>query len=177
MRHAEAISLAIPLTGIGLFSAMYLNEILMRVIEPQTPCQRIFHQYLNALATLAQDQNPEPALRRFELQLLQHLGYGVDFSHCAGSGDPIDSQMTYLFRPQMGFIASMMKHPHVFQGESLKAMATGDFPNAETLKAAKRFTRLALKPYLGSKPLKSRELFYSEQGKPRNEHIVFRRQY
>jgi DNA repair protein recO len=27
------------------------------------------------------------------------------------------------------------------------------------LQAAKRFTRLALKPYLGSKPLKSRELF------------------
>jgi hypothetical protein len=27
-----------------------------------------------------------PALRRFELALLGHLGYGVDFLHCAGSG-------------------------------------------------------------------------------------------
>ncbi|MCG6450933.1 DNA repair protein RecO, partial [Vibrio parahaemolyticus] len=27
------------------------------------------------------------------------------------------------------------------------------------LQAAKRFTRIALKPYLGGKPLKSRELF------------------
>ncbi|PLL46666.1 DNA repair protein RecO, partial [Klebsiella pneumoniae] len=29
----------------------------------------------------------------------------------------------------------------------------------DTLCAAKRFTRIALKPYLGGKPLKSRELF------------------
>ncbi|HHZ6738567.1 TPA: DNA repair protein RecO, partial [Proteus mirabilis] len=34
-----------------------------------------------------------------------------------------------------------------------------EFPTAGTLKAAKRFTRMALKPYLGGKPLKSRELF------------------
>ena len=31
--------------------------------------------------------------------------------------------------------------------------------DADTLRAAKRFTRMALKPYLGGKPLKSRELF------------------
>ena len=31
--------------------------------------------------------------------------------------------------------------------------------NESVLQAAKRFTRIALKPYLGDKPLKSRELF------------------
>ncbi|MGE6458078.1 hypothetical protein ACQKEG_16955, partial [Klebsiella quasipneumoniae] len=31
--------------------------------------------------------------------------------------------------------------------------------DVDTLRAAKRFTRIALKPYLGGKPLKSRELF------------------
>jgi DNA repair protein RecO (recombination protein O) len=33
------------------------------------------------------------------------------------------------------------------------------------LRAAKRFTRMALKPYLGGKPLKSRELFRQFQVK------------
>ncbi|MDQ9697966.1 DNA repair protein RecO C-terminal domain-containing protein, partial [Serratia marcescens] len=39
---------------------------------------------------------PEQALRQFELALLHHLGYGLDFLHCAGSGLPVDDAMTYL---------------------------------------------------------------------------------
>jgi DNA repair protein RecO (recombination protein O) len=46
-----------------------------------------------------------------------------------------------------------------FTGRDLRALAEREFPDAETLRAAKRFTRIALKPYLGGKPLKSRELF------------------
>jgi len=41
----------------------------------------------------------------------------------------------------------------------VRALAERDFPDVSTLRAAKRFTRIALKPYLGGKPLKSRELF------------------
>jgi DNA repair protein RecO (recombination protein O) len=46
-----------------------------------------------------------------------------------------------------------------FKGDELKAIAARRFETAEQLRAAKRFTRMALKPYVGSRPLKSRELF------------------
>ena len=46
-----------------------------------------------------------------------------------------------------------------FTGYELRALAAREFPDGQTLRAAKRFTRMALKPYLGGKPLKSRELF------------------
>ena len=50
--------------------------------------------------------------------------------------------------------------PHVKPAVALRrALAEREFPDGDTLKAAKRFTRMALKPYLGGKPLKSRELF------------------
>ena len=48
---------------------------------------------------------------------------------------------------------------NTFTGHHLKALASREFPDVDTLRAAKRFTRIALKPYLGGKPLKSRELF------------------
>ena len=67
--------------------------------------------------------------------------------------------MTYLYREQQGFIASTMPHPMSFTGAQLRSLAEGQFASLEQLQAAKRFTRLALKPYIGSKPLKSRELF------------------
>jgi DNA repair protein RecO (recombination protein O) len=91
--------------------------------------------------------------------VLHHLGYGVDFLHCAATGLPVDDDMTYRFREEKGFIASVVIDHYTFTGRELQALAAGQFPDLETLRAAKRFTRMALKPYLGGKPLKSRELF------------------
>ncbi|MBV7261898.1 DNA repair protein RecO [Photobacterium sp. WH24] len=159
LTHAEPISIGLPMRSYILYSALYVNEILARVLEVQTPYPALFLDYLNVLRGLAQAENPEPALRRFELALLDHLGYGVDFLHCAGSGLPVDDEMTYNYREQRGFIASMVAGQLTFTGRQLKAIAARHFESQDQLRAAKRFTRMALKPYLGSKPLKSRELF------------------
>ncbi|GLR74719.1 DNA repair protein RecO [Aliivibrio sifiae] len=160
LRQAESISLAIPLTGINLYSAMYINELVVRVIEQETPYPALFLDYLTALTELAQTKNPEPALRRFELALLSSMGYGVDFLHCAGSGEMVSPEMTYRYREQKGFMASIRHDPLMsFKGNELIAISERRFVTPEQLKAAKRFTRIALKPYLGGKPLKSRELF------------------
>ncbi|PSU22983.1 DNA repair protein RecO [Photobacterium phosphoreum] len=159
LTHAEPISIGLPLRSYILYSAMYVNEVVARVLENHTPYPVLFLDYLNVLRELAQADNPEPALRRFELALLHHLGYGIDFLHCAGSGLAVDDRMTYNYREQHGFIASMKISQLTFRGDELKAIAARCFETPEQLRAAKRFTRMALKPYLGSKPLKSRELF------------------
>ncbi|MCF8779759.1 DNA repair protein RecO [Vibrio sp. IRLE0018] len=159
LRQAEPISLGLPLTGIYLYSAMYVNELVGRVLMQEVPMPGLFHDYLFALTELAQADNPEPALRRFELALLAAMGYGVDFLHCAGTGESIDPQMTYRYRDQKGFIASVRRDNLTFYGNELIAISERRFLTKEQLQAAKRFTRIALKPYLGGKPLKSRELF------------------
>ena len=159
LRQAEPISLGLPLTGINLYSAMYVNELIGRVLMAEVSMPALFHDYLHALTELAQCENPEPALRRFELALLSAMGYGVDFLHCAGTGGPIEPEMTYRYREQKGFIASVRRDNLTFVGNELIAISERRFTTKEQLKAAKRFTRIALKPYLGGKPLKSRELF------------------
>lgn len=159
LRQAEPISLGLPLFGIHLYSAMYINELIGRVLAQEIPMQALFHDYLHALTELAHGNNPEPALRRFELALLAAMGYGVDFLHCSGTGEPIDPDMTYRYREQKGFIASVRRDNLTFIGNELIAISERRFMTKEQLQAAKRFTRIALKPYLGNKPLKSRELF------------------
>lgn len=158
--NADPVSLALPLTGTVLYSGLYLNELTARVLEFGTPYSALFFDYLSCLQILAASEHtPEFALRRFELALLSYLGYGVDFLHCAGSGEPVSDTMTYRYREEKGFIGSLVVDQLSFTGKQLKALASREFPDADTLKAAKRFTRLALKPYLGGKSLKSRELF------------------
>ena len=67
--------------------------------------------------------------------------------------------MTYRYREEKGFIASLVKDNRTFYGRDLMAFNSLDFSDESVRQAAKRFTRMALKPYLGNKPLKSRELF------------------
>lgn len=160
LRDAEPISLALPLTGSVLYSGLYLNELLSRVLENGTSYSALFFEYLSCLQVLAASEiTPEAALRRFELALLAQLGYGLDFLHCAGSGEAVADSMTYRYREEKGFVASLVVDNYSFTGFELKSLASREFPTTGTLKAAKRFTRMALKPYLGGKPLKSRELF------------------
>lgn len=160
LRSAEPVSLGLPLTGLMLYSGLYVNELLSRVLAHETDYSSLFFDYLQCLQTLAgASGSPEPALRRFELALLSHLGYGVDFLHCAGSGEPVSDDMTYRYREEKGFIASVVLGSDSFTGRELRSLAARQFADGDALRAAKRFTRMALKPYLGGKPLKSRELF------------------
>ena len=149
----------VPLQQTALYSGFYVNELITRVIEPETANPQLFQHYLQCLTGLATQPQVEPTLRLFEFHLLKILGYGIDFLHCAGSGLPVDESMTYQYRAEKGFIASLVKDNLTFYGRDLLAFERLEFTDEAVLQSAKRFTRIALKPYLGDKPLKSRELF------------------
>ena len=93
LTSAEAVSLALPLSGISLYSGLYVNELVSRVLEPETRFSELFFDYLHCIQSLAGTSgSPEPALRRFELALLGHLGYGIDYLHCAGTGEEVTDE-------------------------------------------------------------------------------------
>ncbi|QGM80561.1 DNA repair protein RecO [Otariodibacter oris] len=160
LTKAEPVSLALPLNTISLYSGFYVNEVLSRVLEHNTAYPDLFQDYLQCITHLAvKAENIEPILRTFEFKILQALGYAVNFTHCAATGENVSPTMTYQFYQNEGFIASLLQNNQTFLGKDLLAFSCLDFSEKSTQQAAKRFTRMALKPYLGSAPLKSRELF------------------
>ncbi|OCG60712.1 DNA repair protein RecO [Gilliamella sp. Nev5-1] len=159
LRQVEAMSLSLPLASVYLYSAFYLNELLHRVLVTETEMPTLFDDYLKSLQQLAQQVSAENVLRAFELSLLDNLGYCVDFFHCCATGDSIVESMNYQYQSEKGFISSLLKNSTSFTGKQVLALGKRQFNSDDTLKAAKRFTRMALKPYVGSKPFKSRELF------------------
>ena len=159
LRQVEAMSLTLPLVSVSLYSAFYLNELLHRVLIADTEMPTLFDDYLKSLQQLAQQAPAENVLRTFELSLLENMGYYVDFFHCSATGDDIVESMYYQYQSEKGFISSLLRNSTSFTGEQVLALGKRDFSTPDTLKAAKRFTRMALKPYVGSKPFKSRELF------------------
>lgn len=155
-------SLPLPMETLALYSGFYVNEVLVRVLESNTEYSELFQHYFQCITHLAtQPQALEPTLRTFEFRILQALGYSVNFTNCAATGKPVEPQMLYQFYENQGFVASLLRNNSSFLGKDLLAFDCLDFSEKETQQAAKRFTRIALKPHLGSAPLKSRELFQS----------------
>nr|AMK59323.1 DNA repair protein RecO [uncultured bacterium UPO53] len=166
LRQVEAAGPALALAGPALFSAFYLNEILVRLLPREETQTALFVSYADTLGRLAERDDPAALLRRFESGLLDTLGYGIDFGHDSDSGEPVDPAFGYDFHPERGFTRRQAAGALV-GGDVLLQLAAGDFSSPAAAQAAKRINRLALARLLGNRPLKSRELFLATN--PRQE--------
>ncbi|MFT5879293.1 MAG: DNA repair protein RecO (recombination protein O) [Moritella sp.] len=163
MRQVEAVSNTLPLTGRRLFASFYLNELLYRLLANELPYPALFSRYQDALLALAKQAPMEPLLREFELDLMQCLGNIGSLSYCADTMLPVHPERMYKYVTNVGVVSSIYKVAvdNSFWGKDLLAFEQRQFDD-ENLLAAKRFCRQILLPYLGNKPLKSRELFINK---------------
>lgn len=161
VKSIEAVTQVVPLIGKRLFTAMYINELLYRLLQAETACDGLFQIYQQTLLAIAGDDDPQDALRSFELTLLETLGYGVNFDEDIYSGESLEVGFDYQYQQQSGFFAKQAIHKkdHVYSGNEIQALASREFINAADRVAAKRFCRQALAHLLGNKPLHSRRLF------------------
>lgn len=152
---------AIALQGKALYSAFYLNELLMRLLARHDPHPGLFGHYRHCLQRLASGAQLEALLRVFELRLLEEAGYALQLDCEATTGEALQSDTLYDYHLESGPVAvpGAREGGFVFRGESLMAMAREELSDPAVLSDAKRLLRSALKLYLGDKPLKSRELF------------------
>jgi DNA repair protein RecO (recombination protein O) len=146
------------LVGYELFSGLYLNELLIRLLPAEDPHPELFEHYQLSILALAAKRPLEPLLRAFEWRLLDQLGYGFALDYDLYS-QPIAAAGLYLLQPDAGFEPVAQLQSGVFVGRDLLAMAAADWTAPGALAAAKRLMRQALAPHLGGKPLVSRELF------------------
>ena len=67
-----------PIQGRALMPAWYMNELLLKFMAPEDPHPELFDIYTDCLKQLANGHNENIVLRRFEWQLLEEAGYGVE---------------------------------------------------------------------------------------------------
>ena len=159
LTHAEITSKTHDLQGESLYAALYLNEVLTRVLEKDDPVLDIFHIYAHALAQL-QVVEIAQALRVFEYNLLQALGFEIQLDFDAEQ-DLISENLKYKFIPEHGFVVSTEKNVFLFEGRDIISFRNQDLNSVDVLRTAQHLMRSGLKKLLGEKPLKSRELFKS----------------
>ena len=148
------------LLGNDLIMAIYVNELIQRLLPEGDEHSEIFESYwayINNISTLDSNEK-EYKLRIFENQLLQDLGYGLDFDDDI-NGNTINKDLKYDFIEHQGFV---INGNGVISGSTLLHLSNSNEPitNSKELSILKKMNRKRLKSLLGDKPLKSKELFF-----------------
>lgn len=142
-----------------VYSAYYMNELLVRLTRRHDPHTGLFEYYADALASLCQQQAETRVLRLFEKNLLDELGYGLDLTRTV-DGVEVTDGARYEYRLEHGIVPALADTAGkmVFDGDSLLSLAAGRLDEETALGDARRLLRAALEVYLGSRPLEVRRV-------------------
>lgn len=160
LARVEPAGNALRLPGKALLCGFYLNELLMRLLGRNDPHEDLFAFYHAAVTRLAQGTDLDGPLRQFELRLLQDTGYALELGREWDTHLAVTAGRRYIYEAERGFRAPIEgEEGLLLAGETLLALAA-DAPLAGVLaREARALMRAALAPHLGSRPLRSRELF------------------
>jgi len=158
LSRVEAQGVPLPLQGRVLYCGLYLNELLMRLTARQDPLPAVFEDYAEAIRDLAAKSSVEPVLRRFEVNLMQHLGLGLVLEKDV-TGAPIVGDLMYAYDIDSGARPVATGQAGDVSGATLQALGNGSFDDRETLLQARRLMRRIIDYHLDGRPLRSRELF------------------
>ncbi|MCY3817695.1 MAG: DNA repair protein RecO [Gammaproteobacteria bacterium] len=151
-----------PPGGERLLAAMYLNELVLRLTRREDPHPELFDHYSQALGDLCAAGPMEPVLRRFELDLLASLGFGLNLRHDI-EGRDLAPGAAYCYRMEQGAEAlpngARTGEAMNFSGAELLGIARGDWGSRDTRRAASRLLKTAIDFYLEGKPLNTRKVF------------------
>lgn len=162
----EANAILPRLTGRMILVGMYVNELVLSLLHRADPHPELFHYYhdiINHLSVIKDEQAIQVALRKFECQLLTGLGFGLDFEKDI-KNEMIVEDVIYGFDPEQGFfpqkILPQSQRNTVVSGATLMALNENiSFQTPTQLLEAKRLMRQIITHHLGNKVLKTRKLF------------------
>ncbi|MFZ9641936.1 MAG: DNA repair protein RecO [Candidatus Methylopumilus sp.] len=154
------------LQGQALMCGFYLNELLLRLLPREDAHETLFDEYTHTLKALAlAPDDSANILRRFELRLLQALGYAVPLTHNIRD-EAVVADAQYYYLPEVGPVSQRHDYQEngvQLSGKTLLDMAQDDYADVQTQQQSKQLMRLLLAHYLGDKPLHTRQLLIDLQ--------------
>jgi DNA repair protein RecO (recombination protein O) len=154
------------LQGDAMMCGFYLNELLLRLLPREDAHEALFDEYTQTLKLLAlAPDDSANILRRFELHLLQALGYAVPLTHNVRD-EAVSAEAHYYYLPEVGpvsLVHDYQANALQLSGKTLLDMAQDDYTDVQTQQQSKQLMRVLLAHYLGDKPLHTRQLLIDLQ--------------
>ena len=137
------------------YSLLYINELLIRLLPKDAVHEDLFMLYESFLLKIHSGKNIELTLRSFELDMLEMLGYGLDFENEIDKNQSIDVNKNYTFIPERGFRESRSSN---FSGKDIINIRMRNLSEVSK-KHLKHITQESIHFCLDGKNLSSREIF------------------
>jgi len=143
----------LQLQGLALYCGFYVNELVECFLHRYDPHPEVFAYYGQCLSRLSDSSKIETALRIFELDLLDAVGYGLQLDYDFHNEKAVHPSTKYHFNAEQGPIEAL---DGPFAGKTLQALKSREFTDPQALLEAKMLMRTVIAVYLHGKPLKSR---------------------
>ncbi|WLP94942.1 DNA repair protein RecO [Psychrobacter sp. M13] len=170
------------ITGQQQYAALYLNEILLKLLPVEDPAPALWHHYQHSLLTLKQSLSADElrlCLRQFEQNLFQELGFALNLTQDSML-DNIEADNDYRFLPDIGLMP-IIQYPNIqhndiqntdqventnlqaiFKGSEILAMEHSGI-TIETLNSWSRLYKHLIDHLVDYQPLQSRLLWQQQQ--------------
>ncbi len=143
------------LSGRAIWTAYYLNELLLRTYPKDQPSEALFDIYYRSLTALYESVEIEPFLREFEQTLLSELGILPDLTIDA-AGDFINPSQLYYLSFEEGLLPIKLRNTFAVTGDLITKIANQSTLDREESIQFRNMMRYLITPLLEGKPLQSR---------------------
>ena len=163
---AESAGQTLGMQDAQMLSGLYLNELLLRLSPRFDSNPELFASYGVTLQAISEGVGVEASLRRFELELLNQLGYQINWKKDSQRCD-IHPSRVYRYAPGNGF--DVVETSGGILGSELQAISLwvdGQSTLGDTTeKIVRQVTRRSIDELLGGRPLNVRAVArqWSEQ--------------
>jgi DNA repair protein RecO (recombination protein O) len=151
----EPIGIPMRMMGDVALASLYLNELVVRLTERQDPFPTLFDAYAKTLTRLASGEPLAWTLRRFERDLLEAIGYGLQLENESDTGEPLASDGHYRYLVDQGAIRSVSGHARAMRGGDLLALQHDEMPDNAGLRTLRDLMREIIRFHLGGGELRA----------------------
>ena len=127
------------------YSLLYINELMIKLLPKDAEHKPLFDLYSKFIQDSVNEEKMDYLLRNFELDLLEMLGYGINFHADIN-----------IFVAESGFMVS--DNAKDFSGEDIIKIRERNFADIST-KKLKQLTQATIMFCLEGKDLNSRQIF------------------
>ncbi|GAB3785194.1 DNA repair protein RecO [Dyella agri] len=152
---AETVGTPLRLGGDHGLAGLYLNELVVRLTARQDAHPVLFDAYAHTLARLAADEPAGWTLRRFERDLLEAIGYGLQLRHEAGGEEALQAQAHYRYDVEQGAVRCEAGTARAVRGADLLALAEDRMPDRAGTAALRQLMRDVIRYHLGGGELRA----------------------
>ena len=139
-----------------LYTYLYVNELMMRLLPKGLPNQELYDLYQNFVELARADDISELDLRAFELDLLDVLGYGINFDTDSKENTKFKDSIIYSYMPEKGFHHA--GNSEGFSANEIAAIKNRALDGIDKLKL-KQLLKVAINACLDGRELSSRNFF------------------